>query len=315
MNYDNKTHMKYFDEYSDGFKFALTIIASAATILIVLISYLKKNPQPWEFAIVLFSVMVLCIILILSFLLYIFLKGLSFEAPSQSKDSITKIASKLYTVIYYCLTISFPLIVYLSLFAVLEDYFLKNTYIFIGFTAIIFVVVGYYIKKISPVKFPWWVPYIILGLSIVIWLVLTSFAMALFAYDNPIDVDAKEIYYYDDIISINLKINDGINNNISIFLMQESSNNTLQEIDKLYILYLEENNKTFHGYRMLGTSNHYGKFTVYINTENLTTGYYELIVSKELGFLYSKKGFYFISNKNNNNNNSVSVIDGVKLSN
>ena len=176
-----------------------------------------------------------------------------------------------------------------------------------GFVSLfLLVIVGYFHFKISPVKFPLWSTYIIITVILGLWFGITAITFGLSEYDNPIDIDAKDVYYYDVIIPINIKINGGINDNISIFLMQERFNNSLQEIDSLHILSYNPYNQTFHGERMFGNSNYYGKYSIYIKTHNLTTGYYELIVSKEeWGVLDSKKGFYFINNDSNNTFMSV----------
>jgi len=292
---------------SVGFKFSLTIIVSAATLLITVISYLHNNAQPFEFAFIFLSIISCCIILIASFLLYVFFVGLSFEAPSESKIKIKKIASKLYMFNFYIISISFPFIAYLLFFATFETLG-KNIFIpgFVGL--FLFLIVGYFHFKIFPVKVPLWSAYIIITVILGIWLGITAITLVLFEYDNPIDIDAKDVYYYDVIIPINIKINGGINDNISISLMQERFNSSLQEIDSLYVLSYNSYNQTFHGERMFGNSNYYGKYSIYIKTHNLTTGYYELIVSKEeWGLLDSKKGFYFINN--NSNNSFMSVND------
>jgi len=301
-----KKYRDYSNNDSVGFKFSLTIIVSATTLLITLLSYVNNNAQPFEFALIYFSIISCCIILIASFLLYIFLEGLSFEAPFESKNKIKKIASKVYIANFYFVTISFPFIAFLLFFATFKT--LGENTLFIGFAGLIlFVIVGFFHFKISPIKFPIWAAYIIIIVIFGLWLSITAITIVLSEYDKPIDIDAKDVYYYDVIIPINIIINGGINDNISISLMQERFNNSLQEIDSLHILSYSYN-QTFHGERMFGTSDYHGKYSIYIKTHNLTTGYYELIVSKEeWGVLDSKKGFYFINN--NSNNTFISVND------
>jgi len=295
MNYNVK------NEDSNGFKFALTIIISAATIFITLISYLQNNPLPLEFALIVFSTMSLCLILILIFLLYVFLKGLSFEASSESKDFITKMASIMYLFNYYFIIIYLPLVVACLIFIIMKS---NNIFIFAIILFLESLIIWYFNSKLSPIKLPRFLIFILFISCIFIWVISSAITTVLFQYDNPTEIDVKDIYHDVDIIPINLKIKDGINDNISISLMQESADNSLQEIDSFRILFLD--NQTYHGKRMFGNSNNYGKYSVYISTNNLTTGYYELFVQKEEFLNYpSKKGFYFINHKGNNSTSFI----------
>lgn len=295
MNYNLK------NEDSSGFKFALTIIISAATIFITLISYLQNNPLPIEIALIVFSTISLSLILILIFLLYVFLKGLSFEASSESKDIITKMASLIYVFNYYFIIIYLPLVIACLIFIILKS---ENIFIFAIIFLLGLLIIWYFNSIISPIKLPRFLIIVLFFVCFFFWVFSTGITTVLFQYSNPTEIDVKDIYYYDDIIPINLKIKDGINDNISISLMQEGADNSLQEIDSFRILFSYDN--TYHGKRMFGNSNFYGEYRVYISTNNMTTGYYELFILKEKYLpLPSKKGFYFINHEDNNNTSFI----------
>lgn len=89
-------------------------------------------------------------------------------------------------------------------------------------------------------------------------------------------IDIQNIYSKNDlVIPVSVQVT-GPNENISIEILKENSNHNLIAIDNISLRPNQDQDKITHGENstLLGYAIDYGKYTVYINTTNLTSGYY-----------------------------------------
>ncbi|CAG1020159.1 hypothetical protein DOJK_00136 [Patescibacteria group bacterium] len=110
----------------------------------------------------------------------------------------------------------------------------------------------------------------------------------------------ENIYYKNDIqIPITIRIT-GPKTDLSIDLYKKDFNSNLIPIDKLQTLNPDRNpDKITLSVNSILTGNalNNGKYNIFINTSNLTTGYYELTSSRNSLKSYSVNSFYLLNNR------------------
>lgn len=110
----------------------------------------------------------------------------------------------------------------------------------------------------------------------------------------------ENVYYKNDIqIPITILIT-GPKTNLSIDLYKKDFNGKLIPIDKLQTLNPDHNpDKITLSVNSIITGNalNNGKYNIFINTSNLTTGYYELTSSRNTLKSYSANSFYLLNNR------------------
>lgn len=224
---------------------------------------------------------------------------------ASNYQNFVKILNKIYSIIYsYCL---------LSLFLYIGMIFLKLEFlawiypipllIFLFIFSIIGLITSFKDSKLN-----------ILILTLIFW--CFSFLLALFFYftlvqgssnfylDTPLQghntIIMENIYYKNDIqIPITIQIT-GPKTDLSIDLYKNNFNSNLIPIDKLQTLNPDHNpDKITLSVNSILTGNalNNGKYNIFINTSNLTTGYYELTSSRNTLKSYSANSFYLLNNR------------------
>jgi hypothetical protein len=113
-----------------------------------------------------------------------------------------------------------------------------------------------------------------------------------------VTVDMESVYYQ-NVSQIPVLIHvTGPNTGLSIYLVKES-NNTLYQRDNITLI-PEHNysNKTVSGEQsiLIGNTLDYGKYNVFINTTDLSSGYYELVCMRwRYEKTYGVRGFYLLN--------------------
>jgi len=121
------------------------------------------------------------------------------------------------------------------------------------------------------------------------------------SYLGSIEIDMDKIYYKNnEPIPVLIKLT-GPDSHLSVILFKEESNDliSLWEIKNFGQNYVtsDETNYEYNDY-VLASSLGNGKYTIYINTANLTSGYYQLKCSRQNYKGSSDSGFYLLDNKN-----------------
>lgn len=124
-----------------------------------------------------------------------------------------------------------------------------------------------------------------------------------------VTMDMESICYKSDAeIPVLIQIT-GPDTNLSICLLKEESDHSLYEYDSITLISrYYHSNKTVSGNQsvLLGKAIGSGKYNVFINTTNLSMGYYELVCTRHFfpskfsakEFKGSAKGFYLLNSTN-----------------
>ena len=111
-----------------------------------------------------------------------------------------------------------------------------------------------------------------------------------------VTVDMESIYYQ-NVSQIPVLIHvTGPNTNISIYLLQKESNHNLSSMENITLIPKHPSYKTESGKYLVGNTLDYGTYNVFINTTDLSAGYYELSCMRQYYWkTYGTKGFYLLN--------------------
>ncbi len=151
-------------------------------------------------------------------------------------------------------------------------------------------------------------------LMFTMFLICISFLLALFFYFTLVQVSSnfypplqghntiimENVYYKNDIqIPITIQMT-GPKTDLSINLSKEDSDLKLIQVDILQTLNPDHNpdeiTSSVHSI-LTGNALNDGGYNIFINTTNLTTGYYELTCSRNTLKSYSANSFYILDNR------------------
>ena len=130
-----------------------------------------------------------------------------------------------------------------------------------------------------------------------IWLVLFQPIAFYSPLQGHVTVEMDDIYYRNNApipVSIEMTVP---NTGLLITLSREESGHSLTKIDSV-IIYPERNETrvtTGENLSLSGNALEYGIYSVFINTTNLSTGYYELVcVRPKYDMMYGARSFYLL---------------------
>ena len=307
-----KTKKKFESNGPGGLSFAVTLLAALGTILYMLYIYSQNtsiDPSVYWLVCSLFPV---ALTLIGGLLLYILIKGFSLEVSEPNlKETLVIWASRLYLGVFLMCILLFVLFVSLFLGIIVFQAGLWGVYIW---GVIIGLAIGFIIALFTMyLKFP------LLGKKHILFLVgfhtltfplLLLIPIVLFSpLQGHVTVGMNIICYKSDAeIPVLIQIT-GPDTNLSIYLLKEESDHSLYEYDSITLISgYYHSNKTVSGNQsvLLGKAIGSGKYNVFINTTNLSMGYYELVCTRHFfpskfsakEFKGSAKGFYLLNSTN-----------------
>lgn len=284
-----------------GFGFALTLLTILGTIFYAVFSYFQNESiEVYSYSLVC-GLITIGFILMLGLVFYILIKGHSMEEKESKKTFQTKLASYIYLYTFKIFTV--------LLISVLWSFWLTYQEIkmpsWINCILLICIIIGVIIifdkpnwrfKKPTIKDNPDLIYFLFLIiLGFVIWLSLFPLVL-----NSPlkghVTIDMENIYYMNDTqIPIFIQVT-GPETGLSMKLFKEDSNN-LSEIAFIPYLEPEYNFNTTSNNNLLGISLGSGKYSFFINTTNLTPGYYELVcIRPKYEKTYNAKGFYLLNN-------------------
>lgn len=123
--------------------------------------------------------------------------------------------------------------------------------------------------------------------------VLTIFIVSLIP--GHINTDMESIYYKNNApIPVSIKVT-GQNTGLSIGLLRENINQNITLVESINLEPNHNSDKVIYGSNsiLFGNAMEFGKYDIFINTTNLTSGYYELVLNPEYGYGYGK-AFYLL---------------------
>lgn len=279
---------------TDGFKFAVTVLAAFGTIVYATYTYFQNTPVDNNFYLLVSVLILVALILVIALLIYTLIKGYSMEVrDTNQKERLEKRASQIYLMAFFAFTalLIFTACLFILLYLKIEI----TTYKSIIVTTGSFVLCWCILDEIRWKKtFPWKRA---IGCSIGMLMLLALFLIVLHSpLQGHIAVDMEDVYYKNDVpIPVLIRVT-GPNTGLSIELLKEESGN-LRPIASIDYLEPQHNLKTASNNSLVGNAMGSGKYNVFINTTNLTTGYYELLcIRPKYEKIYGVRGFHLLNN-------------------
>lgn len=286
---------------SDGFKFAVTLLAASGTIIYTTYTYLQNNPIGIYWYALVCGLICVAAVLAFGLFLYIFIKGYLMEKYNDKQKGLEKLASSLYSI-----TLLTSMILLLFILGAFACAYIKKFhpslvviadvvfFIVISSIILIFIVLLY----LYFIKGKRWAATVVIALllGMLIWHLLFD-PVLISPLQGHITVEVDNIYYKDDMqIPVSIYVT-GPNTGLLIKLYQKESGYDPILKDEI-TEYLEPENNLFkaksgENLTLLANSLGSGKYNVFINTTDLTIGYYELICIRPK-YDKSSKGFYLL---------------------
>ncbi len=271
---------KYFRaEETDGFKFAITLLATLSTGLYALYNYFQNTAiDNSSYANVSGFIPVALILLFL--LIYVFIKGYSMEIQETNhKKYLNKLASGIYLITFLMFLMLLTLI---SGIFILVFYNIKPTQeifavIFIISISVIIILDWPRIRSQWKQKIVWNIALAIflLAYGLIFWLIFFTTVLNS-PFQGHVTADMNSFYYKNGVpISVLIQVT-GPNTGLVVRLDKEDSEHNLSNKDKIEMKPEHNPDKTMNGTYLTGNALDYGKYMVFINTTNMTEGYYEL---------------------------------------
>jgi len=315
MRRTNSRRKKPQSNETGGFKFAVTLLVALGTIVYVGYNYVRQTPLDIN-SYVFFCVLIPpALMLVICLLFYVLFKGYSMEVPDSKqknqRNRLNDLSSTIYRMSLLMFAMLFIFMLYVTTLVLVSPKIGKFTEWCILFLIIIGIVpslVVYWLlnknKKSRLKQKSVWINYItpgatVLLLSMLFWLAVFPSVVDFTPLQGHVTVDMESICYKNDTpIPVLIHVT-GPNTVLSICLVKEESNHNLEGIDKIKYLEPERNTtKTVSGENstLVGNALNYGTYNVFINTTNLSAGYYELVCKRpKYEKTYGARGFYLLN--------------------
>ncbi len=281
---------------TDGFQFAVTLLAALGTILYAAYNYFQNTPVDikwYSFGSSIISVMLILVFLIL----YIFIKGYSMEIEDKKqKESINKHARNIYLIILlmFIILLTFIIFMFLLVTQKIKIDLISNIIMILIISVFVYIYLWRrpLLNNISWKKLIF--PPILLIIGSLFW--SATFSPVLDFMQGDITADMKSIYYTNNrLIPVSIQVT-GPNIGLSINLIKEESENNLSKIDSIELRSEPNRDKIVSGKYIIGNTLDYGKYFIFIKTSDLTAGYYELVIVRPKYNVNSVKSFYLLNN-------------------
>lgn len=297
-----KDQIEQVEVKSDGYKFAVTFLAAIGSILYTMYNYLHNTlvPQTLYYSICL--LISLGSIIATGFILYLLIKGFSMEVKDgEHVKNLNNIARQIYldTIVTFSVLVLYIIsgfIISIFLGYGLVSIAIQTIILFIIIILTLFLFWPHLVKqqkysvifKTAYSKFHKTRYILIFIISGFIFLVITSLP------SGHVTVDMDDIYYENDtIIPASIHVT-GPYSDFKIILFKESDK--LYEVTNISLISNPKANvdQDF----LIATYQGNGKYKIFINTTNMTTGYYELWgVRQSFNQINGKKSFYLTDNR------------------
>ena len=247
----------------------------------------------YESVIMLISI---ALVLVAGLIMYILIKGYLIEVrDSNQKENLEKVASVIHLTNFLC---SIILLVFVLSISILECVKIEENFILFIIVVTIGPTVGYiFIRPISGKKFLsilYLVSLFVVGLVLIVFLTLIIQSTGSIGH---VTVEMESIYYHNNTpIPVLIQVT-GHNRGVSIYLYERRFDHSLYITDhiSIYPKSTQEISTSNYNY-LLGNAFGHGKYNIFINTSNLTTGYYELVCwRRDFPKDCDGKGFYLLN--------------------
>jgi len=299
------------DEKADGFEFAIMLLATLGTIIYTAYTYFQSratDPISYAFFVAMITALIALSILLI---IYIFVKGYSMECQDEKRREFKRYASYIYSITFdvgamllllivgafFFILIGSPSIFLLYILLILlsyyfyrelKSYFQNKSYI------IFFKKLKSYLK--NPISDDQKKRIFVLLITLVILILWTQIYVGMLdLFQGDAKIEMNNIYYKNgEPIPISIEIL-GRDPGVSIYLYNATS-----EINNITLKPKDVLNKVEVGEYLVGNAYASGKYYVFINTTNMSEGYYRLVYLLSMegrsidGYKYGKS-FYLLN--------------------
>ncbi|RLG27743.1 hypothetical protein DRO03_11460 [Methanosarcinales archaeon] len=313
------------EDKTGGYKFAVAFLAASGSILYTIYNYTQNTPIHIHSYFAICLMIAGAVISIIGFFAYLFIKGYLMEAQCHSNaEGLNKLASRLYilSLLFFVLLTYWIIASFIRYNAPPEILkFSTITFLIISiFIVILIYINSYFSKKIpnekSSSKKPSskkktlseYIPAVFICIISIFLLCCVAFIFFCVVFYPPlhghVEVDMASIHHKNDTqIPVLIQVT-GPNTGLHAYLYKRISGNlsnisSIGPIEPIFVdpeSDIEERNIESNDV-LVGSYLGNGKYSVFINTTNLTTGYYELMCLR-IGF-YEKtcesKSFYLLN--------------------
>lgn len=309
---------------TDGKKFALAFLAASGSILYAIYNNIQNVPINIDSYYVICLMIAGAVISIIGFLAYLLIKGYLMEAQCTADiEYLNKWASWLYrcSLLVFTMLACFAVLLFFTFNAPSEiQNFVKmicSAIILLISLIIIILFISYiylYLTKKIPnktssmnkcsLKKSDLAETILAMVIVIIWFLLLFCFLYFTPLQGHVEVDMESIHYKNDTqIPVLIQVT-GPNTDLYAILYKELSGNlsNVSYIGPIEPIFLDlesglEERKIVSNDILLGSYLGNGKYTVFINTTNLTMGYYELMCLRKNFYeeTCESKGFYLLN--------------------
>ena len=314
-----------------GLEFAITLIAAFGSIAYAIYAYFQANPVD---SLVFSLVRILIpgfLILPIGLILYVIIKGYSIECNNECRK-LDKLLSGYYKSLFFMSILVLLLLLLFILLAVVMSFFvllavvslvlsryIDNLIYLIAIFLVILIIIcikydlikytikfGTHLKKFIAHSIARNTDVaILLFVGLIFWAIL--FPYAPYILQGHITIDMESVYYKsDEQIPVLIQVT-GPDTVLSVKLSNITKDNNLNA--RAFIEKLEPypNQKIGHDNSLIGYPLSSGKYIVFINTTNLSTGYYKLEFTRAKNNLSDAKGFYLSDDSKTQINKAVTA--------
>lgn len=328
---DGDTDRSGMDERTDGYKFAVTFLATSGSILYVIYNYFQNMPVNYYWHHTIIFLISGLIFSMLGFLSYVFIKGYLMELKNGFD---TKYLHEMGLYLYkYSLLWILILVPSVGVSIIMDAFQISIKYLMIVCVAvliicliIVIVIVHHFASRdneqkksnclldISKLLRKSFKPKDVmisfgggaaLALFLFLYVILAVLVLWYPPFEGHVTVDMESIHYKNDAeIPVSIQVT-GPNTKLWVILNKKISGNSstyvafIGPIEPIFMLPIRdtEEYKLYSGNGLVGNYMGNGKYYVFINTTNLTTGYYELIGIRESHYKKTCEGksFYLLN--------------------
>ena len=301
-------------EEKEEYKFIIAILAGTISFLYTSFSYIQNTAiNIFEYS-SLCALISLALIILIVYFIYFICKGFSMELKDEYHEKFKNIASKIYLINLLTCTI-FLIILVIVIFIINIPLIYKTCLMF-------YIYMCFFILAISFIFYNWMWDKFKIGISLrnfirnalkisikqfgIIWIsimiiwIIFIMVLGFNTHQGNIELDMDKIYYKNDKqIPVLMKIT-GPDTPFTIVLYKEKSNNLIEiwSISNLGPSYFNDFKKTnfMSADSVVASSLGNGNYNIFINTTNLTTGYYQIKFSRQSnGKVSYESGFYLLN--------------------
>lgn len=301
------------DSKNDGsFVFAISLIVASLTLTYNIYVYLCNNFITYSTFFIVFTSFFIILVIFVSMSLFILMKAISLEVNSlRGKKELETYATSCYLIGFLAGTFYLIYLFASCVSKVVFDIFsyllnIPNTsptllYAYIIIVIITFIIFSYLFKYILKNQIKELRHNILkeinISIVLIIFFLVIIFLLTTLIYIQVsfVTIEADDIYdNKSEQIPIDITVTGFSRNYVTVNLSKADIKDNLKLIDSLNMNNNSDPNKVVSSEYLIGNNLDFGKYKVYINTTNLSEGYYELSVSTKYSKTSMKTNSFYL---------------------